>query len=211
MKRTVPFVLLGVLALAGCGGDDEPAAMPTPEDSLSTKAAPPPEDTQQTSDAPDDEATTTSAPPDDEKETLAPPSADIDEDSEAGAEAFARHYIDLINQTGMEPEEGVLEPLSGPNCETCANFAVAVIGLAEEGHRYSGPVFEVTRVDPLVFPDEAAVTVEAKQLAVDVLDVDGTVVTSEEASHGTMRFDLSRTDGDRWVVDGIAVGEAPDQ
>lgn len=206
MKRTVPFVLIGVLAVAGCGGNDEPAPMPTPEESLTTATAvPPADDTEQTSTAPADDDPTTSA-PDDVEATSAPPDADIDEDSEAGAEAFARHYIELINQTGMEPEEGVLEPLGAPGCKSCDNYAANVSYLVENGLHNSGPALTVESTESTVLGKNVFVLMDITQPPYDVVDADGNVEMSYEATSGKFKVDLTRAQ-DNWVVTGITVSE----
>ena len=126
MRTTASLLIVVGLSLSACSDDPEPADVPTPTDSLTTDAesetgpetqSPTSDDVSATSEpatnSPPDDETTTTSPPDDEATTSQAAGIpelpdEATEDSEAGAEAFALHYMELINATGLEPETGVL-------------------------------------------------------------------------------------------------------
>jgi hypothetical protein len=184
------------MGVGGCGGEEEPAAPPTSEGAL-TSVTPtteaPPEDTSPTT---EDVEPTTEAPTTEAAEKF--------DQSEEGAEAFARHYIDLINSTGTNPKEGVLEPLATDECDTCANFAGNVRHLVDNDLHNTGKVFEVSDAETLLYDGEAVVTLAVTQLDVEVVDDQGTVTESAESRDGSLKMDLIRHK-DKWLVDAIFV------
>jgi hypothetical protein len=94
MRRSViAFALL--LVVAGCGGD--PQASPTPTPSMST-ASP---------------VSTTPSPP-------AMPDA-ARANTKAGAIAFVRHYIDLINYAQATGDVGPLAAVEDAGCKSCTS------------------------------------------------------------------------------------------
>jgi hypothetical protein len=197
-KTATLLFAAAVMGMGGCGGEEEPAAPPTSERAL-TSATPTTEaPTEDTSPTTEDVKPTTEAPTTEAAEKF--------DQSEEGAEAFARHYIDLINSTGTNPKKGVLEPLATDECDTCENYAGNVKYLLENGLRNSGDAVEIVSSEPTLLGDDAVVMLSVKQLAIDVVDDDGGVDRSYEASTGTMKVDLLRAE-DEWFVSGIFVSE----
>lgn len=59
----------------------------------------------------------------------------------AGAEAFARYYIDQVNQSWMVPDPSLLDGLATATCTTCVNFRdTATSVLRERQHYTSAPL-----------------------------------------------------------------------
>ncbi|GAA1141419.1 hypothetical protein GCM10009583_09210 [Ornithinicoccus hortensis] len=195
----MPFVLIGVLAVAGCSGNDEPAPMPTPEDSLTTvTAVPPADDTEQTTDAPADDDPTTSA-PDDAEETTE--TGDI----ESGATDAVYEYVSTLNELSEHPQSGVLEALSTADCETCRNFENGIDELVLNNHHTEGAIAELSDVDVLRLADNVQVSGRLNQLGARVLDNDdGVVRDSADPTSLNVMFVVVQ-EGDAWLVDKIQV------
>src|SRR5699024_9865753 len=191
------FAIVATAALlAGCQDTAEPADPPSDEEMGTSDAAPttadaapetqaPPDDVQQTSEAPEQAAPEPDGPP--EMPEVAR------EDSEAGAEAFALHYVDLINYTGKYPEIGILEPLSADSCESCTNHEDSVSYSAKHHETLRGNIFAISDSVALHDPTNsvADVRLQVTQLSQDVLDADGNVVDTIEEKDATMVLGLT--------------------
>jgi hypothetical protein len=95
MRGLVAAVLAGLLA-SGCGGSPEPRQLPAPEKSGSPSAS------------------ATPTPP------VMPSAAKTDND--AAVEAFARHFINVINYTAHSGDRATIDKLSAPACESCKSI-----------------------------------------------------------------------------------------
>ena len=201
MKTTFAATCAVALILAGCQGGTEPAAPPTSQDALTTTDAAPTtamsDDVEATSEAIGDADATTEAggPPELPDEAT--------EDSESGAEAFALHYVDMINYTSRHPEVGLLEPLAAEGCKSCANHEDSVAYSEEHKERLSADLFEVFESIALHNPTEskATVRVAVSQVGQDVLGEDNKVVDQIQDREATMVFTMTWRDG--WLVDEI--------
>ena len=105
MPRLVVGAVVLLLALAGCGGD--PKAEPSPTKSVTTPVS------------------TTPAPP------VMPEAAKAD--TKAGAIAFVKHYIDLINYAQATGDLDVLAGVEDRDCESCANGRDALAKIYDAG------------------------------------------------------------------------------
>lgn len=177
MRRSVLTVLVSSLAVvAACSGDTEPADPPTPTDSLTTVTASPPDTdtdtatetapsstTESPTESPSESSTEPSTEPPTTSEAGGVPTMpeEAKEDTEAGAEAFALHYIDLINYTGMNPETGVLEPLAADGCKSCENHEASVAYGVENGDYLLNETFEVRDTVALFDASSSTATVRA--------------------------------------------------
>lgn len=59
-----------------------------------------------------------------------------------GAIAFVKFYVDVLNETGYRPRVGLLEPMAGTACSSCANFQNSVKGRVERGWHTDGPLYK---------------------------------------------------------------------
>jgi len=119
--RTRPLIttaaLLAVLA-SGCGGTDlTPDPSPSPSPTATTSA--------------------TVAPP-------MPPAATAH--TKAGAIAFVRHYVDLINYTQSTGDVGPIHRAEGPHCSSCKSANGYIERLYSRGGRIDGGTAKVKRV-----------------------------------------------------------------
>ena len=197
MRTTVAAAVAALaLGLAGCSDSGQPSPPPTQDQPTTTSS---PADTSPTTKA----APTTEAPSETASTNLPP---EATEDSEAGAEAFALHYIELINQTGQNPEPGVLEPLSEETCKTCKNFEENVEYLIANELHNDGPAARVHSVNAVNLGATTNVELTFDQLQVNVVDGAGDVAHSYELEENvTFVFRLRYQDG--WLIEEIRVAE----
>jgi len=173
---------LGV-GLGACDDGREPQTPPASEDSVGVT-----DDAAATSRGSADTASRTTDP----GVPKMPPAAK--EDSEAGAEAFAKFYIEMVNYLGQHPKEGVLEKLSTDGCSTCKNYEESISQLKQSGRRRSGPVGEVAAAQALGSAEGHEALLEINVPAYTLKDERGRVV--DEFSAGAsieLRFDLQPT------------------
>jgi hypothetical protein len=109
MARLVVGVAL-LLALAGCGGD--PKADPSPSQSVTTPAS------------------TTPSPP------VMPEAAKAN--TKAGAVAFVKYYIELINHAQATGDTQPLKDVEDPGCTSCTRARGALDKIYEAGGSISG-------------------------------------------------------------------------
>ena len=208
MKATTLTLLAVAALLAGCGGGGEPAAPPPQEDALTTVApAPTPQE-------PVEDAVATSAPPDDVSVTTeagGPPEMPelAREDSEAGAVAFAEHYLDTFNYSTMSPASGLLEPLAMDACETCNTFTDIVDEYVSNAERTAGPILTYEEPTGSFSGDHAVIFVTAVQAIPARLDASGRVVKDEGSPQAFSMAIRLNFDEAGWQVHEIEVGTTP--
>lgn len=129
---TIALTLACATGLVACSGESD---KPAPASTSTTSASPTQQSTTPT--------TTTATPKTTTNGYKGPVSVPVAARArtDAGRIAFAKHYIDQINETGKNPKVGVLEPLALPSCKTCANFASTVKSLETSGRKYKGNSF----------------------------------------------------------------------
>ncbi len=91
----------------------------------------------------------------------------------AGAEAFTRYYIGLINRTSTVMDAAPLRQFSQA-CNDCERIARDVEADAAQGYRYEGGKLEITWMGPAFRPSETVeVGLVITQTALRVLDRNG--------------------------------------
>ncbi|WP_194288639.1 DUF6318 family protein [Ornithinicoccus halotolerans] len=194
------------MLLSACGGDEQPADPPEPEDALTATPTAAP------TAAPDDESVTTEASettssPTDEGAAIPEMPEEAEENTEEGAEAFARHYIDVLNAASQDPSTPALDELAEPDCKTCANFNDSVTALAEQGHRTEGPIAEPVNAVTTLRDSTARSSIRIRQLGPAVINESGEVVRpSQDAKEVELVFRLQH-DGS-WKVTEILLDES---
>ncbi len=153
LRRTVIGVVVGTAVLTGCSEKQQASeTLPSTSAAETTEALPPlgPEDFPVP-----DEARTKDA---------------------AGAEAFVRYYIELLNRQQAVPAGEPLRAL-GPDCETCLRIARALDEAAAAGHTYNGGELSLNEVlAPQLDGDTASVIFWTRIEAVSVRDSAGAPV-----------------------------------
>ncbi|SFO42841.1 hypothetical protein SAMN05660359_03397 [Geodermatophilus obscurus] len=147
---------LGTALLAGCASE----AAEAPSESLPSTSSP----------APTTEALPAVGPAD----FPVPPEARTKD--AAGAEAFLRYWIDLLNRQRAIPAGQPLRDL-GPDCQECLRIATNYDDAAAVGSRYIGG--EVSLVDvpsPIIEGDTAKFSFSARREPVSLVDSAGTEI-----------------------------------
>jgi hypothetical protein len=127
----------------------------------------------------------------------------------AGAEAFVRYYIELINRTSDVMDAEPLRDFSN-GCADCNRIADATERAAGLGHDYQGGEMTILQVgEPLIVDGTAEMALRVDQAEFAVIDASGTEVegSSEAFSNisggATLEWDPSR---DTWVMAGLTFG-----
>jgi hypothetical protein len=127
----------------------------------------------------------------------------------AGAEAFVRYYIELINRTSDVMDAGPLREFSD-GCEDCDRIADNAEDAAAAGHDYEGGLISVREVgDPLLHDGVAEMAIRIDQARFMVRDAsgeptDGGSEPFTDALGGvTVGWDAERR---CWVMEGMTFG-----
>lgn len=127
----------------------------------------------------------------------------------AGAEAFLRYFIELINRQRGIPAGQPLRDL-GPECQECLRIAQNYDEVAAAGSRYVGGELTLNDVPaPVLSDDGAAISFGARREPVSVLDSNGEVVDArpEPAPNLGSGIDLVwSNENQSWLVTGFNLG-----
>ncbi|WP_109472952.1 DUF6318 family protein [Ornithinimicrobium cavernae] len=206
MKKTLLALAALTGLLAGCQGSAAPADPPASQDALTTDTEPTTADAEPSTGGPPDDVEDTSAPPETEAEGPPELPEEAKEDSEAGAEAFALHYIEMINYTGRYPEVGLLEPFASETCKSCANHEDSVAYMVEHGETMEKDGLDVGTSVSLHQPadSEALVRVPITQVPQPVLGPEQEITDEIDKIDATMVFDLEWQQ-DHWIIREITI------
>jgi hypothetical protein len=127
----------------------------------------------------------------------------------AGAEAFVRYYIDLINRTSTVMDAAPLREFSD-GCTECNRIAADTEGDASAGHRYKGGQLTITWIEAFKPTNEAEVAFTADQAALQVMDQTGTAVPGlnfpaypKLSSGASIRWIEGKQ---TWIMTGLTLG-----
>lgn len=162
-----------VLALAGCGGDPKADPTSTPSAPVTTPAS------------------TTPSPP------VMPEAAKAD--TKAGAIAFVRHYVALINHAQATGDVDVLSAVESATCMSCQRVRDTITNIYGSAGRIQGGDWNAQIRSAETRPD-----LEAWSVFADVWYGPQTVVRSTGTSHlnggkGPMTFVVRSVEGE-WIV-----------
>ena len=187
--------LATALLLSGCGGPVPPAGPATaplvaPSDSAGVASG----------GTPTTRATTTSVEVD-------PVVARIPKaarpNTQAGAEAFARFFMQQVAKAGVEADPGLIVGLYAGSCKTCQNFTATAETFRTEGLRHTKPALRVTSTTAYTWVDDTRVIgVHADEESVDIVNTAGNVV--RQTKDGEAVFHVALRYATHWEV--IAVG-----
>lgn len=126
----------------------------------------------------------------------------------AGAEAFARFYLEQFNQAWLAPDPDLIRPYALDSCKTCANFVATATWLRDEGLHYDRPPTKVGPSGwlPETTTDVAFVQVVNNQLDRRILRRDGGVEQHLHASPALNEVELRWTD-DTWLIAAIRIAK----
>ena len=170
-------MVLGLLLLAGCGGDAKPGA--TTSRTLTA--------------SPTTTAPSTASPTTDPNIPLAARAH-----TPAGAEAFVRYFFDQVNLAWSTADPSLLPALSEPGCKTCDAYTSSVASYRTKNQHYQGEFFTVSSISSLgKGPKGEEVLVVGKQERGAIVDQAGNVVDTSVAQSGKFVVSL-RWDGTGW-------------
>ncbi|MGY1915903.1 hypothetical protein [Blastococcus sp. SYSU DS0973] len=127
----------------------------------------------------------------------------------AGAEAFLRYWIELLNRQRAIPSGDALRDL-GPECQNCQRIAHNYDEAAAAGYRYEGGDVTINALaEPDVEGDEVIISFGARREPVTLLEADGSVIDaqSDVAPNLGSGIILLWSEPDRsWMVRGFDLG-----
>lgn len=171
---TTALTALGVLLLAGCGGNPEASPPPTPSATASPSASP------------------SAEPPE------MPAAAKVD--GRRGTEAFVRYYVELINFAGSSGQTRPLLQSSADDCVKCRDLASGIDEIYASGGRIVGGGWTVAdlrhygRTQGRYFVD---VVIDSSPQTLE--RADGTSQSFPGAQNRLRAFVLERKQG-TWIV-----------
>ena len=129
----------------------------------------------------------------------------------AGAEAFLRYWIELVNRQQAIPQGRPLRELSTSDCYDCLRIAKAFDDAAASGWRYEGGELSLNDVvAPQLNGDQASLVFGARVEPLTIRDPSGSPVpggTGELVPNAGSGLTLVWTDEDRsWLVAGMTIG-----
>ena len=127
----------------------------------------------------------------------------------AGAEAFLRYYLDLIDHQRPLLDGQPLVDL-GPTCRTCARIASNYQEAAAAGHHYKGGELTLNDViEPQLRDDQASLVFGIRQEAVQLVDQTGNVVDPGLPMSPNLGSGMTLIWSPRastWLVEGMTLG-----
>lgn len=187
LRVTLGLLVVSVL-LSGCAAKEEAStSLPAP----TSKAAP----------------TTATLPP------LGPPDFPVPATARtkdvAGAEAFMRYWINLLNRQQAIPAGKPLRDLA-PHCQDCSRIARSFDTVAAAGHRYQGGELKINDLPPAALQGErATVNFAVRRDAVRIVDASGRVVdpgaplAANEIGGGILEWSAGLGG---WLMQGFQIG-----
>ncbi|GAA3715797.1 hypothetical protein GCM10022399_35490 [Terrabacter ginsenosidimutans] len=197
-RRLLPYAAAGlaVALLGACTAGDPGPTTTTPPSSTTTSAAP--------------STTTTSAPS---------PTTSVNQaivkipgparaKSMAGAEAFARFYVQQINVAFTEPDPHVFDGIYSDDCDVCVTYRNTAEDFERKGRKQEQDLLHITSATASKFASgKATVNVFFDQRAVAVIDRSGSTVSKTSSGKGALVFSLSH-DGKLWKVNSLKAAAA---
>lgn len=125
-------------------------------------------------------------------------------DTPQGAAAFARFYLELLNQAFAEGDATTVRALSDPGCGTCMNLIGAIEEKPSLGERVEGGDYEVVFAEaPPVEAGDVIVDVRYSLTEVRVYGPDGALLRSTPAQTNIDSQIRLLRGADAWFVAGF--------
>ena len=127
------------------------------------------------------------------------------ENSEAGAEAFVRHFIEVLNDSQWDGETQAVLDLSAPTCTNCHNMAEAIQDIKNAGGSFEGGLLVAHALTTTFGKDKTIVSIESEFTEGSVTLERSAKPKHLPASRKELHFDLTYSAQENsWVVDEIA-------
>ncbi|RBY93229.1 DUF6318 family protein [Blastococcus sp. TF02A-30] len=158
-------------------------------------------------------SSSSAAPTEDELPPLGPEDMPMPEEARtqdaAGAEAFVRYYIDLINRTSTVMDAKPLRDLSD-GCRDCDRIATNTEADGAAGHSYRGGEIEIASFPaPLLKESTASIALRINQAPLSVVDAAGQSIDGGSDAYTDLpagiglAWDASRS---TWLMTDFTVG-----
>ncbi|MDC5699097.1 hypothetical protein OO014_17750 [Intrasporangium calvum] len=183
--------LAAALILSGCAAEEVSLAVPTPVTTPSSRTAEPPSTTPAT--------------------TVDPVVARIPQaaraDTQEGAEAFAKFFIEQVTDSFVEGDPDLLSGLFVDDCKTCINFRKTASYFESKGQHYAKRSFvtEHTSIRRFLHDDPVKfVEVAGHEIEVDIVDRTGARLESTKPNDN-ISFVLAIEFDEHWTVSAVHV------
>ena len=127
------------------------------------------------------------------------------EHSEAGAEAFVQHFIDVLNTSQWEGETQYFLDLSSPMCSNCSSMASAIQEIKEAGGSFEGGLLVVHKFTADLDEEQTTVTIDCEFTKGSVILEKSAKAKELPPSRKELHFILSfQPEQQTWIVEEIA-------
>lgn len=142
-------------------------------------------------------------PPSPHSSYSAPPEARLQ--TEAGAVAFLRYYIDTVNKAWTTPDSTLLPVLADPGCKSCSGLQEVAQELRDKNQRYeiSPLVIEQITISPGAPDGQQFLNLRIREVGARVLDSKRSVVRTETPNTVERKAGVIWKE-DRWLLYGLA-------
>jgi hypothetical protein len=128
----------------------------------------------------------------------------------AGAEAFVRYYIELINRTSDVMDAGPLREFSDEGCEDCDRIVTRAEEAVAAGQDYEGGEITVRGTgEPLLRDDTAELAIRVDQARFTVLDASGVPTDGGSEAFSDVLGGVTLTwehERETWLMAGMTFG-----
>ncbi|WP_275450785.1 DUF6318 family protein [Arthrobacter sp. H41] len=191
----------GVLFLTGCQAAD-PGVGSVPSPTTAQAETPPPTAAVSTAPAvPEPTPASSDGPAANLPVPVKPPLAD--ENTKEGLEAFTRYWFELFNYGYATNDWTAFDAETDPGCRTCASIRSAVGEVYSDGRWIGGAEFSVVGfTSPFEMNTSGSISsfVETEQGAVTYFDADGSELSTDIASEGTVEVVIALFDEGSWLM-----------
>ncbi len=127
--------------------------------------------------------------------------------TDAGAEAFVKYYVEQLNRAWTVPDPDALVPLSLPSCKTCASFTESAIKFRKLNRHYVGVPIAISRVtlNSRADAEHVFVGIIGVQANPRVVDSKGSTVETGETVSVDLEFELHFASG--WKAAAVRVAK----
>ncbi|STX14368.1 DUF6318 family protein [Kytococcus sedentarius] len=184
----------------GPSEDPSPSVSPSDAGTSPSPSSPAPSGSGSATPSPSDGA----SPPSGDAASLPPMPPAAKENSEEGAEAFARWYVETLNHLWQQPQAGAIEQFSAPTCRQCANYEQTFREQEQSGEHQEGEAARIvgTHVAGGESPSTHEVIVVVSQPPARQVDASGEKIKDLPAIDGLgLRLNMHYAGG--WRIDKI--------
>ena len=192
----------------GPSDDQSPSASPSDAGTSPSPSSPVPSGSGSATPSPSDGGSPSpsdgGSSPSEDAAGLPPMPAAAKENSEEGAEAFARWYVQTLAHLFRFPEKGVIEPYSEDSCQQCGTYEEAFAELVAAQQHQVGSTMNIlgTYVGVADKPSTIEVVVAIAQGSNRTVDANGVTVRESDGVDGLgLRLNLHYAGG--WRIDEI--------